>query len=260
MRDVGANDHRLAGAEALDLRFLEVRDHIHRLQRHHRHQRCAYAHELSQLHLPIADHAVDWRADCRALQIELGLLQLRLRRRDRRIGRRQSAASLARLNFNLLHARRRKQTALSKRAIAAHFRCGPGAVGLFRCARALCLRQRRARRRDLRLVVRGIDLDEHVAGMDALIFRHGDGAHIALHLRRDQRNVGAHIGVLSRHHVTADEEPIAAPNGDQDKSDGAAGDQQSAAPNRLSHGAHLSGRARGIEPKTGVVWHGKKLE
>ena len=87
MLDIGANEDGLTRPEIGDLRFLEIRNHVHGLQRHHRHQRRSRAHQLAHLHLAIADHAIDRRAHDRALEIKFGGAQIRARRLHRRVGR-----------------------------------------------------------------------------------------------------------------------------------------------------------------------------
>ena len=65
---------RLAVAHMRELRLLEIRDHIDRIQRHHRHQLRAGLHILPDPERTRADRAVDRRRDLRVGEIERRLL------------------------------------------------------------------------------------------------------------------------------------------------------------------------------------------
>ena len=73
---------RLAVAHMGELGLLEVRDHIDRVERHHRHQLRAGLHILADPQRARADGAVDRRDDLRVGQVQRRLL-LRPRGRDR---------------------------------------------------------------------------------------------------------------------------------------------------------------------------------
>ena len=101
---------RLAGAQARQLRFLEVGVDINLIERNEARKPLAGLHVIAGLHGAIADHAVDRRADDGERQIALGLGERGLefiKRRDRLlllalehvdIGRRRNRWRLARLD------------------------------------------------------------------------------------------------------------------------------------------------------------------
>ncbi len=69
---------RLAGLHVGELRLLEVRDDIGRVDRHDRHQLRAGLDILADAQRAVADHAVDRRGDRRIGEVELGLVLHRL--------------------------------------------------------------------------------------------------------------------------------------------------------------------------------------
>ena len=65
---------RRALADAGKLRFLEIRDHIHRSERHHGHELGAGLHVLTDAQATVTDDAVDRRSDIGIAEVQLRLL------------------------------------------------------------------------------------------------------------------------------------------------------------------------------------------
>ena len=80
--EIGVHGHRLADAHALELDFLEVGVDPDAGQRHHGHQRAAGTDSLARLDGALGDDAIDRRDDRSAAVIDVGLVELRRRRRD----------------------------------------------------------------------------------------------------------------------------------------------------------------------------------
>ena len=70
---IGAHGHRLAGAHALELHFLEVGIDPHIVERHHRQQRRARRDPLADLHGALGDDAAHRRGELGAMQGERGV-------------------------------------------------------------------------------------------------------------------------------------------------------------------------------------------
>ena len=74
----------LSGQHAGGLRLLEVRDHVNRVERNHRHELRARLDIFADLRLTVADNAIDWRTHNRVLQILLRKLEIGLGLCERR--------------------------------------------------------------------------------------------------------------------------------------------------------------------------------
>ena len=227
--EVGMHFDRLADAHLGQLGFLEVGFHPDLFQRHDGHQRRARLHALAQLHLALGDVAGHRRDDRRALQVQIGLAQLRsgglhlrlLRRawwrrpaRGCATGCRASrSAPLRRRRACRAHApvprwtpRRwrpgRCGASTSARACAtATWRARDvGLAGIDRCCtgRAPGARCRRGWRRpvvgDLRIV--GIQVHQRLAGFHLHAVVGIDADHRAAGLRHDADHVALHVGVV----------------------------------------------------------------
>ena len=214
----------------MQLGFLEVGFHPDLIQRHHGHQGGAGLHALTKLHCTLADEARDRRDDRRALQVEVGLAQLRgggLHLRlvadgggiDQRAVARQLALRARQRGFGGIQLRLGMREFLGRdragrdQAAAAghvgaclrHCHLARGDVGLRRVHAAVQATHLAhgvgeirfgLRVGDLRIV--RIQLHKDLAGFDAHAVLGIDRDHRTRRLRGDADDVALHVGVVGR--------------------------------------------------------------
>ena len=282
--EIRCERHGFADAHARELALLEVRIHIGLRHRHHAHDGRARRHMLADLRRVLRHDAVDRRADDRALEVELRLVERRLGGEHFGIVRGIGAGNQRALRGQLIdrlreaglrglqivargrqfvagHGARRGQRGAAPEIhfgageiAAARADLGRGGIDIGEILRDMLLRlgEIRLRLRDRDLRIRGIDGCEDVAPFHMLRVVGRNARQRAFDARRNLRGRRIDIGVVGGRVMRAHEKPVCA-DGKRDNDDKAAQDrEQSLAQPRAALGRGQFGRRDAVDVIAGL--------